>query len=302
MKIGITVGDPLGIGPEIVKEALSLLSDKERAKVVVYRPAFCHREKTAGQPQPSGGQRRSNPEVGVFDETEAAHFAKESLDMAIDDALNKKIGAIVTAPVNKARMRLVIPDFSGHTEYLAKRCSIENPTMIFASLNKNTFPPIALVTTHTAIKNLSSIISKEKILNTILNTHKFFDKSSPKIAVLSLNPHAGEMGTIGDEETEQIRPAIDEAIHLGINCSGPFSSDSFFGRREFKNFNAIVAMYHDQALIPAKLLEMDDLVNITVGLPFIRTSPPHGTAEDIVGTKKPDPTGMLNAIKMALLL
>ncbi|MFH1654371.1 MAG: 4-hydroxythreonine-4-phosphate dehydrogenase PdxA [Pseudomonadota bacterium] len=283
--IGITIGDPLGIGPEIVEKVLDHLPPHDRSILKIY------------------GEKK-----GRCSDKTAAKIALDALDAAIEDAKQNKILAIVTAPVNKARMKLVNSGFVGHTEYLAQKTKTKDVTMLFAPLDATLtpLPPLSIVTRHIPLKDVSKHITKDAILKALDQTKHFLSryekKFDPKLAILALNPHAGDKGSFGDEEISIIKPAIDHANAHGITCEGPFSSDAFFAREAYKDFDGIIALYHDQGLIPVKILGQGEIVNVTLGLPFVRTSPSHGTADDIAGQNKASYTAMLNAIKMAVKL
>lgn len=317
--IGITIGDPKGIGPEVVAKAWSLLTDDERKSVLVYgdravldaaeelaRTMFDHKQLVITSSVP--------PPVQNIEDIEAARVGISAVDAAIEDALKGRIAAIVTAPVGKHRIRLLKPGFTGHTEYLAKAARAKEPVMMFAryfesedekrtgsGLGRVSF---SLVTTHLPIRDVADAITTAKVLAAIRKTHvalkDHFHRQDARIAVMSLNPHAGENGSLGTEEKTAIIPAIKRALKEGINCHGPFAADGLFRKTEGFDFDAIVAMYHDQALIPAKMVCGAKCVNITLGLPFVRTSPGHGTAEDIAWLGNADESGMTAAIKLAM--
>ena len=204
---------------------------------------------------------------------------------------------MVTAPISKASFELAGINFPGHTELLAERGNAKNYAMTFISNKMN----CALVTIHDPINKISKNLKKGKI-KSVINTVKQslindFKVANPKIAVLGLNPHAGENGRIGDEEIKIIIPALNE---LGDkNIEGPFVPDAFFANKLYKKFNIVVGMYHDQVLIPFKMMNFNSGVNYTAGLNFIRTSPDHGTAFDIAGKNIADPSSILEAFKVA---
>lgn len=308
--IGITIGDPKGIGPEIVAKAWRRFDDAERASTLIYGDKNVIEEAcklvgtsfdlkhiviTSSIPRP----------VKDVSDTEAARMALSAIDAAAKDATSGKIAAIVTAPVNKGRIRKVCQNFTGHTEYLADIAGVKTPMMMFISEETMSSKPIrvALVTTHLSVRDVPSAITPERVLTTIRQTHlalsSLFACPKPRIAVMSLNPHCGEDGALGTEEIEVIAPAVTCAHKERINCIGPISADKIFGRIEDYDYDAVVAMYHDQGIIPMRLLCRNECVNMTLGLPYIRTSPPHGTAEDIAWLGVADETGMLAAIRMA---
>lgn len=224
--------------------------------------------------------------------------ALESLEHAIQWYKEGKIDFLVTCPINKKAISLTGFSFKGHTEYLADAFDVREYLMMFI----NPYLKVGLVTTHTSISELPNalnnylILSKIKVLDNSLQ--RDFGIIKPKIAVLGLNPHASDDGLLGNEEKEIIMPAIREANEMGIEAYGPFPSDSFFGNLKYHDFDAVLAMYHDQGLIPFKLLDNQEAVNFTAGLPIVRTSPVHGTAYDIAGKDKANERSLVHAIIM----
>lgn len=223
---------------------------------------------------------------------EANKAAKASLDRACADLQAGKVQAIVTAPLNKEALG------GGHTEYLEKRFEGDE-LMMLCSGNLR----VALVCNHVALADIPAQITEERILAklTLLNKslQRDFGMDKPRIAVLALNPHAGDAGLLGKEEQEIIAPALTKAKEQGIWTFGPYAADGFFGSGHFTHFDAVLAMYHDQGLIPFKTLDMSG-VNFTAGLSIVRTSPDHGTGYDIAGKNQADPSSMRNAIYMAV--
>lgn len=280
MLIGITTGDPKGIGPEIAAQALDDPKIKGWAEFQVFGPLA------------------SDPRLP---DVRAAETAWQSLSTAVSAALAGKIQVLVTAPVNKARMRLVDRDFIGHTEFLARRCICEVTPLFVAKAWR-----VALVTRHIPLGQVAGRLNAIEILKTIRQTDQalrdYFHIVEPRLAVAGLNPHAGEAGILGDEEKKLIRPAIVQARKEGIVAEGPFSPDTLFWQMTQGKFDAVIAMYHDQGLIPMKTLAFRECVQMTLGLPFLRLSVDHGTAEELVGTGKADPTNMKAAIRLAVQL
>jgi 4-hydroxythreonine-4-phosphate dehydrogenase len=229
---------------------------------------------------------------------EAGKAAFISLKAAVEDLASNKIDALVTAPINKANIQSEEFKFPGHTEFLANYANEDNPLMVLAHNELR----VALVTGHLSLKDVVNNISKEAIVTKL----KVFSKSltqdfginRPKIAVLSLNPHSGDDGLLGDEEIQIISPAIVEARENDILAFGPYAADGFFGSSMLGKYNGVLAMYHDQGLTPFKALAFDG-VNFTAGLPIVRTSPDHGTAYDLAGKGDADPTSFRNAVFMA---
>lgn len=311
IRIGVTMGDPKGIGPEVTAKALKNLPADLRARLRIYgdKTALEAAANIAGIPyDPKQLAITSNiaAPIGSASDPDAARAAILALDAAIADIKNGVTGALVTAPVNKKRIQLVDPAFIGHTERLAKAAGVKDIVMMFSCsphIPHHQSLRISLVTSHLALKDVSSHLSRQRIATTIRMTNdaliRFFNCATPRIAVLSLNPHAGEGGSLGSEERELITPAIEKARKDGIACLGPLTADAVFSRINDIDFDGVVAMYHDQGLTPMKLFCPKKSVNITLGLPFIRTSPGHGTAEDIAWRGKASEDGMIAAIEMA---
>ena len=232
---------------------------------------------------------------------EAGEAALKALDRAMTDYRSELYDVLVTAPINKNNIHSDLFNFPGHTEYI-EHCVGEGNEALMILMNGQL--RVALVTTHLPIKNVAQAISKEAIVKkaTILanSLKRDFRISSPRIAVLALNPHAGDNGVIGTEENDIIIPAINELEENGIQAFGPYPADGFFGNGAYYNFDAVLAMYHDQGLAPFKALAVEEGINYTAGLPIIRTSPDHGTAYDIAGLGKADPMSFRHAIFTAI--
>jgi len=226
----------------------------------------------------------------------AGQLAHKALEMAISDINAGQADILVTAPINKSNIQSATYHFPGHTEYLAEKCKTQDYMMLMISPNLR----IGVVTGHVPLNKVSSELSIpliEKKLAILNHSLKYdFGISNPKIAVLGLNPHAGDESLIGDEEKTIIEPAIRKAFENHINAFGPFPSDGFFGNTAFRNFDAVLAMYHDQAMIPFKVMAFEDGVNFTAGLPIIRTSPDHGTGYDIAGKNMASCSSFRNAL------
>jgi 4-hydroxythreonine-4-phosphate dehydrogenase len=313
--IGITMGDPKGVGPEVVAKAWAAMEDGERDHYLIYgdhnileqASMLC---KTEIDPKHVVTTSSVEGQASKLLDAEAARTALSAIDTAVEDALSGKISAIVTAPVNKHRIQSVHPHFLGHTEYLAKAAHVREATMMFFSegtvcinpatkLNKQMF--VSLVTMHLPLQDVPKAVTKERILQTIRRTHKAMEEHfacpDARIAVMALNPHAGESGSMGHEDARIIAPAVERAEDEGINCVGPIPSDSLFAKLADFDYDAVVAMYHDQGLLPVKLLCQGRCVNMTLGLPYVRTSPSHGTAEDIAWLGKAEHENMLETIR-----
>ncbi|MBO5720054.1 MAG: 4-hydroxythreonine-4-phosphate dehydrogenase PdxA [Bacteroidales bacterium] len=321
LRVAITHGDINGVGYEVIIKALSDQRMTELCTPVVYGAAKVsgYYKKVLDVPNLQFNIVVSADNilpdrvnfVNCFDDELKVEIGKPSLvageaslkalEVAVKDLKEGKVDVLVTAPINKNTIQSENFKFTGHTEYLQNRLGEDSePLMILMNENLK----VALVTTHEPIKELSEKITKELIIKklNIFNTSlkKDFRLERPRIAVLSLNPHAGDGGLIGDEEKETIIPAIEEAYNSGLVCFGPYPADGFFGAGLYKNFDGVLAMYHDQGLAPFKALSMDDGVNYTAGLDYVRTSPDHGTAYDIAGKSKASANSMRQAIYAAI--
>lgn len=234
---------------------------------------------------------------------EAGEVARKALERAVADLKEGKIDVLVTMPINKDTVQSEEFHFPGHTEYLESVLADgdENKAlMVLCSDNMR----VALVTTHSPVSEVAAKITEDAVLEKLRVFNRTlemdFSLHGPRIAVLALNPHAGENGILGKEEAEVIAPAIEKAYKEGILAFGPYAADGFFGSGNYRKFDGILAMYHDQGLIPFKMLSMDDGVNFTAGLPFVRTSPDHGTAYDIAGKNIASPDSARTAIYRAI--
>jgi 4-hydroxythreonine-4-phosphate dehydrogenase len=293
-RIAVTCGDPAGIGPEVVLKALS---DSE-VPATVYGPVDLFRRLGAELDLPV-------PEIVPCGEgnswkpsTESGRVALAAIDRAIESLLRGDAGGLVTAPVSKEWIHRSGTPFTGHTEYLAARAGIRSTTMMFVADRLK----VSLVTRHVPLRDVPARITLEGIATTIRHTdsamREFFRIGSPRIAVAGLNPHAGEGGLVGREEKDVIAPAIEVIRAEGIACEGPLAGDSVFRSALAGDFDAVVAMYHDQGLAAVKSVA-PGAVNLTLGLPFIRTSPDHGTAFDVAGKGRADAAGLRAALDMA---
>lgn len=231
---------------------------------------------------------------------EAGKLAFESLKRAVEDLKAGKIDALVTAPINKHNIQSDEFKFPGHTEYLASEFGVEDVLMFMVSDKLK----VGVVTGHLPLEEVKKKISKELIIKKVEQIHtslkRDFNIQKPRIAVLGLNPHAGENGLLGNEEKEMIHPALIELKKKGMLVFGPFPADGFFGTASWKLYDAVLAMYHDQGLMPFKMLAFEDGVNFTAALPKVRTSPDHGTAYDIAGKNVADESSMIHAIYTAI--
>ena len=314
--IAVTMGDPAGIGPEIIVKLWA--EGAPPAAFVIGDDAILRR---AIDLVGAGLELRSisapaeiDPRAGRMDlltasrlpadlrfgriDARAGAAAYGYVERAIDLAMAGEIGAIVTAPLNKAAMKAAGIDYPGHTEILAARSG----TAEFAMMLANEELRVLLVSIHVSLGDAIRLVTREAELRAIRLAHRAcrdFGIDRPRIAVAGLNPHAGENGLFGREDIEVIAPAIEAARREGIEASGPWAGDTVFMRARRGEFDVVVAQYHDQGLIPVKYLGIEQGVNITVGLPFIRTSVDHGTAFDIAGSGKAEHVSLRSALRMA---
>ncbi|MBI3595976.1 MAG: 4-hydroxythreonine-4-phosphate dehydrogenase PdxA [Nitrospirae bacterium] len=341
--IAITMGDPAGIGPEIIIKALSkpLVNRIERIARPVVIGDRGLLEQTARRLKSSCEIRTlldpeavRSPKTGlsvidlkninlsdrVIGHPDAAggQAAVEAIRKAVELALARRVAAIVTAPISKEALHTAGYPYPGHTELLAELSRTKEVGMLMVANLPKTIRPrltprasrlapqlrILLATTHLALRDLPDRLTRECVRTAIRLAHeaarRYFGLRRARLAVTGLNPHAGEGGLFGREENEIIRPAIEQARRHGIPVTGPFPADSLIRQAFEGKYDLVVAMYHDQALIPIKLLGFGHAVNVTVGLPFVRTSPDHGTAYDIAGKGIADPSSLIEAIRLAV--
>ena len=235
--------------------------------------------------------------AGILNKTNA-QTTLSILNRASELALDGRVDAIVTGPVHKANLNQIDPKFLGHTEFFAEKAGKTKVVMMLASGDLR----VTLATTHLPLAKVSAAITEDNLkqtINIIIDSFENFAINNIKIAVCGLNPHAGEEGLLGDEEINIISPVIKKFQENGKNVFGPFPADTLFTPQKRKLYDVFLAMYHDQALAPFKMIAFKDGVNVTLGLPFIRTSPDHGTAYDIAGKRIADPSSMKEAIKLA---
>jgi 4-hydroxythreonine-4-phosphate dehydrogenase len=316
-RIAISVGDFNGVGPEIILKALAGRKDLKSTPVVVAPASVIEfYAKSAGLADKfqviSSLENVSDHTLNVLDiwqeapplspgrlSRESGHVAIDSIEACIHFTKQKETVAMVTAPISKEAVNLAGFNIPGHTELLAKHCGVQSVLMMLVTKKLR----VALVTAHIPVVKIAEkltgalIIEKLDILYNSLKND--FGISQPSIAVLGLNPHAGDGGVIGREEIEIINPALLTARSRGYQVMGPFPADGFFGQHDFENFDAVLAMYHDQGLAPFKLLSFGNGVNYTAGLPIIRTSPDHGTAFNIAGKNQAQPASFIKAYTMA---
>lgn len=339
------MGDPGGVGPEIIVRALNSSEVKNLCVPIVIGDASVIKKalklckshlslqiiKSPEQaittkglinfihvipPKPpfphSGGFVEAKQKLGK-EKTKVETFEKNKptaeggsacvsyIRKAVELALNRQVDGIVTAPISKEALKMAGLKWPGHTEMLADLTKTRDYAMMLVGGPLR----VILVTIHTALKNVPDLITRQKIIKTLRLAQMACDMlriKKPKIAVAGLNPHAGEAGIFGDEEIRKIIPAIGQAKNEGIPVSGPYPPDTIFYKAYKGEIDIIVCMYHDQGLIPLKMIAFDKGVNVTIGLPFIRTSPDHGTAYDIAWKGIANPSSMIEAIKLAVSL
>jgi len=282
-RVAITAGDPAGIGPEIAERAARDARVTAVCEPVVYGP-------------PAG----ESFAAGVLS-AEAGRAAYDAILRAVADAKSGAVAAIATAPINKEAFRLAGLPWSGHTDLLAHLTGARDVAMMFHS----DVLRVVLATIHIALADVPRTLTSALMERTIALTARElarFDKVAPRIGVAGLNPHAGEHGLFGREDMDAIAPAVDACRRRGIDVKGPFPADTVFVRAQRGEFDVVVACYHDQGLIPVKLVAFGKAVNVTLGLPIVRTSVDHGTAFDIAGTGAADPESMVAAVLLAARL
>ena len=319
LKIGISIGDVNGIGPEVI---IKTFQDPRMCKLVTpviygsggvfsfYRKQLdlefgFFQTNNVGQ----SNSKKANV-INIWNEDveinpgqpkpEGGKYAIQSLEATMKDLKNGKIDGIVTAPINKDLMNEEGFDFPGHTEYLTDQSETKESLMLLCHDNLR----IGVVTGHIPVAEVSKVLTQELVNTKLGALHKSlkqdFGISKPRIAVLGLNPHAGENGQLGTEDQEIIAPVIDSWKSEGHLVYGPFPADGFFGTKSYKKFDGVLGMYHDQGLIPFKTLAFDEGVNFTAGLSFVRTSPDHGTGYDIAGKNQASPESFRNAVYLAM--
>jgi len=316
-KIIISLGDPSGIGPDL---CVKLATQKFNAILIVIgnKKAIEHRAKMLNEKiiitnkqEPHEG----NSSLTIIDikypysvipgkPNKANSYAQfKQINFIVKELLNNNYDAMVTLPISKNMLTEALPEFKGHTEYISALANTEGKELMMLASKKL---KVALVTTHVSLKKVPLLITQKKLsdtLKTLNNELKSkFKITKPKIIVTGLNPHSGENGEFGDEEEKIISPVIKELKMTGYDLIGPIPADTAFTKKNIGMCDAFLAMYHDQGLAPFKAISFGRGVNITLGLPFIRTSVDHGTAFDIVGTDKVDPSSFFEAIKMAIAL
>jgi len=317
--IGITCGDINGIGLEVVLKALAIKNAGKKFRTVIYGSTKVvayhkniiteeniqlHSVNSVAEALPDRiniincWPDNVNITLGKPSDLSGT-CAKQALEAAVKDLKDGHLDAIVTAPIHKKAMQMAKFPYVGHTEYIAAEFKVKDSVMMLVSDTLR----VGLITNHLPIKDVAAAITKEKVLRKILimaETLRIdFNVNRPTIAVMGLNPHAGDEGAIGNEDDTIVRPAIEEAKAKGVLVFGPYPADGFFGAGQFSKFDGILAMYHDQGLVPFKTLSFSAGVNYTAGLPIVRTSPDHGTAYDIAGKGEADETSFIKALFLA---
>ena len=324
-KIAITMGDPAGIGPEVILRAFSqssevrdfcipvVIGDRVVMEEAVRLTGLSVRLNILRTPEevkaaPGTIDMIDLALLNLFEKkmptAEGGRASAAYIRKAVELAVNKQVDAIVTAPISKEALKMAGLNWPGHTEMIAELTGTKDYAMMLAGGPLR----VILVTIHTSLRNVPGLVTKENVLKTIRLAKKacsMLGISYPRIAVAGLNPHAGEAGIFGDEETREIVPAIEAAGLEGIPATGPFPPDTVFIKAYKGEVDIVVCMYHDQGLIPLKMIAFDKGANVTIGLPIIRTSPDHGTAYDIAWSDKTgkggkaDPSSMIEALKLA---
>lgn len=305
-RIGITMGDPNGIGPEIIVRALASAEVQDICAAVVFADSevmdkACGVTGTKIKYETDGDHYINIRDIkpGEID-IQAGEASLKSIFNGVKSVLERKTDALVTAPISKEAIHMAGSDYPGHTEMLADLTGSKNVAMMFEGSRFK----VILVTIHNALSEVPGLISQDRIYNVISLSNKglkkYFNIPDPRIVVCGLNPHAGEAGAFGTEEINIIKPAIIMATNEGINIEGPLPSDTLFYHAAKGKWDLVVAMYHDQGLIPFKMINFEKGVNVTLGLPIIRTSPDHGTAFDISWNGIANPSSLIEAIKIAV--
>ena len=304
IRVGITMGDPSGIGPTIIAKAMPKV--KDLAEFVVIGDEWVFNQVSGVRCQVSGikfidlnNVTHKNFSFGEI-RAEYGRASIEYLDKALELIKKKEVDCLVTCPISKEAVNLGGCRFWGHTEYLERHTKTKQAVMML--LNKEL--KFSLVTRHIPLKDVSRALNRDKLYQNIYITYRalkdIFFIGNPHIVVCGLNPHASDNGILGKEENRVVQPVLSRVRNKIRYIDGPISADVAVFKARQKEYDCVIAMYHDQALIPLKLLGSNTGVNLTLGLPFIRTSPLHGTAFDIAGTGLPDPSSLIEAIKLAV--
>ncbi len=321
-RVAITLGDPNGVGPEVVLKSLhdpSLVPSmtpvligsahvlRVHADVLGFSDLDIHVVDEVPDEVPHGDvalldvSEEKEPPVSFGSVTaEAGRLSMRAVERAVDECIAGTVDAMATAPISKAAINKAGYDVPGHTEFIAERTDSKKPTMMMVAGGLR----VGLVTGHISLADVPAQVTKEAILEKLrvidASLRSDFAVEDPKIAVLGLNPHKGEEGAFGDEEEEVIVPALEAANEEGFQVEGPLAADGFFATQLDSDFDAVLAMYHDQGLVPFKALAFDHGVNFTAGLPVVRTSPDHGTAHGIAGKGMALPGSMRSSLELAV--
>ena len=318
--LALTLGDPNGVGPEVVLKAAADARVREAARVVAVGSGavLADQARRLGLEGVLGGSA-GHPALSVIDtggpqtggagyawgETTAEGGAQAvaAVARACDLCLGGAADGLVTAPLSKEAIARAGFAFPGHTEFLQERTGAETVVMALVSETARGPLRVALVTIHVPVSAVAGLVTRGRVETTCrtlaATLRDDLGVASPRLAVLGLNPHAGDGGVLGGEEGAVIRPALDALRADGLDVDGPFPADAFFGRATWTRFDAVVAMYHDQGLAPFKAIAQGAGVNVTLGLPVVRTSPDHGTAFDLAGRGGADPSSMVEAVLLA---
>ena len=292
IRIALTAGDPFGVGPEVALAALAAVPD---AEVTLYGdPA-----KLAGAPHVVAVPVEGEPPAEPGPSAAGGRAALRALDLALEACRAGRHDALVTAPISKESCALAEGPVDGHTPYLGRFFGVAEPLMAFVWDPRE--PVVALLTTHIPFRAVPASLTSDRIERAVRRLHGAlkgpFGRVDARIGVCGLNPHAGEAGLLGTEESDFVAPAVERLQEAGLNVSGPLPGDTAFAIRD--RFDGILALYHDQGLAPVKALAFDRAVNITLGLPIVRTSPAHGTAFDLAGSGRANPASMRAALEWA---
>jgi len=315
------MGDPAGIGPEVILKAFQYGEIQKLCLPIVIGDRVVMKEAARLLDLSidlhiirTPGEARSTPgSLDLIDMTTINEFTKGRptagggrasavyIRKAVELNVNKQVDAMVTAPISKEALKMAGMKWPGHTEMIAELTGTRDYAMMLVGGPLR----VILATIHTALRNVPDMIKKDSVLKTIRLARRacsMLGIKAPRIAVAGLNPHAGEAGIFGDEEIREIVPAIEAARREGIEATGPFPPDTIFHKAYKGQVDIVVCMYHDQGLVPLKMIAFEKGVNVTVGLPIIRTSPDHGTAYDIAWSGKADPSSIIEAVKLAALM
>jgi 4-hydroxythreonine-4-phosphate dehydrogenase len=316
----MTLGDPAGIGPEIVVKALSEKDCFDASRPLVYGDSSIV-ERAAARFTPGAvvhvvnkpGEAQGRPGVidvvdvksmdpsGLVPGTVSAQCGKAAfayIEAAVKDALAGDVGGIATAPINKEAIQAAKVPFIGHTEMLAGLCGIDDPLTMFETLGLRVF----FLSRHVSLRKACDMVTRERLLDYLVRCHDALERlglGGGTIAVAGLNPHCGEHGLFGDEEGREVEPAIAEAKAKGLAVAGPIGADSVFHQAKIGRYAAVLSLYHDQGHIATKTLDFDRTISLTIGLPFLRTSVDHGTAFDIAWSGKANHVSMAESVRMA---